>query len=65
MQQNGIQRLTDAFDLDTSVVRQITLVEVLKGPAAALVARGEPSGTINLPSKQAELGRSFRTAAIQ
>ncbi|EJU10819.1 TonB-dependent siderophore receptor [Sphingomonas sp. LH128] len=109
LEQNGIQRLTDALDLNASVVRQNTLgglwdafairgfagdenmpsgylvngfnggrgfggqrdtagierVEVLKGPAAALIGRGEPGGTINLVAKQAELGRSFGTAAIQ
>lgn len=109
LEQNGIQRLTDALDLNASVVRQNTLgglwdsfairgfagdenmpsgylvngfnggrgfggqkdaagierVEVLKGPAAALVGRGEPGGTINLVTKQAELGHSFGTAAIQ
>lgn len=109
LEQNGIQRLTDALDLNASVVRQNTLgglwdafairgfagdenmptgylvngfnggrgfggqrdaagierVEVLKGPAAALIGRGEPGGTINLVTKQAELGRSFGMAAIQ
>jgi iron complex outermembrane receptor protein len=109
LEQNGIQRLTDALDLNASVVRQNTLgglwdsfairgfagdenmpsgylvngfnggrgfggqrdtagierIEVLKGPAAALVGRGEPGGTINLVTKQAELGRSFGTSAIQ
>lgn len=109
LEQNGIQRLADALDLNASVVRQNTLgglwdafairgftrdenmpsgylvngfnggrgfggqrdtagierVEVLKGPAAALIGRGEPGGTINLVTKQAELGRSFGTAAIQ
>lgn len=109
LEQNGFQRLTDALDLNASVVRQNTLgglwdsfairgfagdenlpsgylvngfnggrgfggqrdaagierVEVLKGPAAALIGRGEPGGTINLVTKQAELGRSFGTAAIQ
>lgn len=109
LEQNGIQRLTDALDLNASVVRQNTLgglwdsfairgfagdenmpsgylvngfnggrgfggqrdaagierVEVLKGPAAALVGRGEPGGTINLVTKQAELGRTFGTASIQ
>ncbi|MEE4450822.1 TonB-dependent siderophore receptor [Novosphingobium resinovorum] len=109
LEQNGIQRLTDALDLNASVVRQNTLgglwdsfairgfagdenmpsgylvngfnggrgfggqrdaagierVEVLKGPAAALVGRGEPGGTINLVTKQAEIGRTFGSAAIQ
>ncbi|MFC6621341.1 TonB-dependent siderophore receptor [Novosphingobium panipatense] len=109
LEQNTIQRLTDALDLNASVVRQNTLgglwdsfairgfagdenmpsgylvngfnggrgfggqrdvagierVEVLKGPAAALVGRGEPGGTINLITKQAELGRTFGTAAVQ
>lgn len=109
LEQNGIQRLTDALDLNASVVRQNTLgglwdafairgftgdenmpsgylvngfnggrgfggqrdaagierVEVLKGPAAALIGRGEPGGTINLVTKQAELGRTFGSASIQ
>ena len=107
--QNGIVRLTDALDLNASVVRQNTLgglwdsfavrgfagdenlpsgylvngfnagrgfsgqrdvagierVEVLKGPAAAILGRGEPGGSINLVTKQAELGRSFGTASLQ
>ena len=109
LEQNGIQRLADALDLNASVVRQNTLgglwdafairgfagdenmpsgylvngfnggrgfggqrdaagierVEVLKGPAAALIGRGEPGGTINLVTKQAELGRTFGSASIQ
>jgi iron complex outermembrane receptor protein len=109
LEQNGIQRLTDALDLNASVVRQNTLgglwdsfairgfagdenmpsgylvngfsggrgfggqrdaagierVEVLKGPAAALIGRGEPGGTVNLVTKQAELGRTFGSASIQ
>ena len=107
--QNGIVRLTDALDLNASVVRQNTLgglwdsfavrgfagdenlpsgylvngfnagrgfsgqrdvagierVEVLKGPAAAIFGRGEPGGSINLVTKQAELGRSFGTTSVQ
>ncbi|WP_076073146.1 TonB-dependent siderophore receptor [Sphingomonas montana] len=107
--QNGILRLTDALDLNASVVRQNTLgglwdsfavrgfagdenlpsgylvngfnagrgfsgqrdvagierVEVLKGPAAAVLGRGEPGGSINLVTKQAELGRTFGTASLQ
>jgi iron complex outermembrane receptor protein len=43
----------------------IERVEVLKGPAAALIGRGEPGGTINLVTKQAELGRTFGSASIQ
>ena len=109
LEQNGIQRLADALDLNASVVRQNTLgglwdafairgfagdenmpsgylvngfnggrgfggqrdaagierVEVLKGPAAALIGRGEPGGTINIVTKQAELGRTFGSASIQ
>lgn len=109
LQQNVIQRLVDALDLNASVVRQNTLgglwdafairgftgdenmpsgylvngfnggrgfggqrdtagierVEVLKGPAAALIGRGEPGGTINLVTKQAELGRTFGSASMQ
>lgn len=107
--ENAITRLTDALDLNASVVRQNTLgglwdsfavrgfagdenlpsgylvngfnagrgfsgqrdvagierVEVLKGPAAAVLGRGEPGGSINLVTKQAELGRTFGTASLQ
>lgn len=107
--ENNILRLTDALDLNASVVRQNTLgglwdsfavrgfagdenlpsgylvngfnagrgfsgqrdvagierVEVLKGPAAAVLGRGEPGGSINLVTKQAELGRTFGTASVQ
>ena len=109
IEENNILRLTDALDLNASVVRQNTLgglwdsfavrgfagdenlpsgylvngfnagrgfsgqrdvagierVEVLKGPAAAVLGRGEPGGSINLVTKQAELGRSFGTASLQ
>jgi iron complex outermembrane receptor protein len=109
IEQNTILRLTDALDLNASVVRQNTLgglwdsfavrgfagdenlpsgylvngfnagrgfsgqrdvagierVEVLKGPAAAVLGRGEPGGSINLVTKQAELGRTFGTASLQ
>lgn len=105
--ENALTRLTDALDLNASVVRQNTLgglwdsfavrgfagdenlpsgylvngfnagrgfsgqrdvagierVEVLKGPAAAVLGRGEPGGSINLVTKQAEIGRSFGTAS--
>lgn len=108
LQDNTIVRLTDALDLNASVVRQNTLgglwdsfavrgfagdenlpsgylvngfnagrgfsgqrdaagierIEVLKGPAAAVLGRGEPGGSINLVTKQAELGRSFGTASL-
>ncbi|MDM7955770.1 TonB-dependent siderophore receptor [Blastomonas sp.] len=40
-------------------------IEVLKGPAAALLGRGEPGGTVNLVTKQAEIGRTFGSASIQ
>jgi len=43
----------------------IERVEVLKGPAAALIGRGEPGGTINLVTKQAEVGRTFGTGTLQ
>ena len=46
-------------------VAGIERVEVLKGPAAALIGRGEPGGTINLVTKQAEGGRSFGSATLQ
>ncbi len=109
IEENAILRLTDALDLNASVVRQNTLgglwdsfavrgfvgdenlpsgylvngfnagrgfsgqrdvagierVEVLKGPAAAVLGRGEPGGSINIVTKQAELGRSFGTASLQ
>lgn len=109
IEQNTILRLTDALDLNASVVRQNTLgglwdsfavrgfagdenlpsgylvngfnagrgfsgqrdvagierVEVLKGPAAAVLGRGEPGGSINLVTKQAELGRTFGTVSAQ
>ena len=109
LRENNIVRLTDALDLNASVVRQNTLgglwdsfavrgfagdenlpsgylvngfnagrgfsgqrdvagierVEVLKGPAAAVLGRGEPGGSINLVTKQAQLGRSFGTASLE
>ena len=109
IEENAILRLTDALDLNASVVRQNTLgglwdsfavrgfagdenlpsgylvngfnagrgfsgqrdiagierVEVLKGPAAAVLGRGEPGGSINLVTKQAEVGRTFGTASLQ
>ena len=109
IEENTILRLTDALDLNASVVRQNTLgglwdsfavrgfagdenlpsgylvngfnagrgfsgqrdvagierVEVLKGPAAAVLGRGEPGGSINLVTKQAQLGESFGTASLQ
>ncbi|WP_019370401.1 TonB-dependent siderophore receptor [Sphingomonas sp. HT-1] len=46
-------------------VAGIERIEVLKGPAAALLGRGEPGGTINLVTKQAQLGRSFGSAGLQ
>ncbi|RZM34834.1 MAG: TonB-dependent siderophore receptor, partial [Sphingomonas sp.] len=46
-------------------VAGIERIEVLKGPAAAVLGRGEPGGSINLVTKQAELGRSFGTASLQ
>ena len=109
LEQNTILRLTDALDLNASVVRQNTLgglwdsfavrgfagdenlpsgylvngfnagrgfsgqrdvagierVEVLKGPAAAVLGRGEPGGSINLVTKQAQLGHTFGSASVQ
>jgi len=46
-------------------VAGIARIEVLKGPAAALLGRGEPGGTINLVTRQAEIGRSFGSAMVQ
>lgn len=43
----------------------IARIEVLKGPAAALIGRGEPGGTVNIVTKQAEIGRSFGSVATQ
>ncbi|MGC6400230.1 TonB-dependent siderophore receptor [Sphingomonas sp. FW199] len=43
----------------------IERVEVLKGPAAALFGRGEPGGTINLVTKQAQIGETFGTVSLQ
>nr|WP_312857047.1 TonB-dependent siderophore receptor [Novosphingobium chloroacetimidivorans] len=109
IEKNAILRLTDALDLNASVVRQNTLgdlwdsfavrgfagdenlpsgylvngfnagrgfsgqrdvagierVEVLKGPAAAVLGRGEPGGSINLVTKQAQLGSTFGSASLQ
>lgn len=46
-------------------VAGIERIEVLKGPAAALLGRGEPGGTVNIVTRQAEIGRSFGSAMIQ
>jgi iron complex outermembrane receptor protein len=46
-------------------VAGIERIEVLKGPAAALIGRGEPGGTVNIVTKQAMIGRSFGSAALQ
>jgi iron complex outermembrane receptor protein len=46
-------------------VAGIERVEVLKGPAAAVLGRGEPGGSINLVTKQAQIGRTFGTASVQ
>ena len=46
-------------------VAGIERIEVLKGPAAALLGRGEPGGTVNLVTKQAEIGRTFGSASLQ
>lgn len=43
----------------------IERIEVLKGPAAALLGRGEPGGTVNLVTKQARLGETFGTFGLQ
>ena len=43
----------------------IERIEVLKGPAAALLGRGEPGGTVNLVTKQAQLGDTFGTFGVQ
>ncbi|QJQ31169.1 TonB-dependent siderophore receptor [Sphingomonas lacunae] len=43
----------------------IERIEVLRGPTAALYGRGEPGGTVNLVTKQAELGRLFGAATLQ
>ncbi len=46
-------------------VAGIERIEILKGPAAALLGRGEPGGTVNLVTKQAEIGRTFANASLQ
>lgn len=46
-------------------VAGVERIEVLKGPAAALLGRGEPGGTINLVTKQAQLGRTFGSTTLQ
>lgn len=46
-------------------VAGIERVEVLKGPAAALIGRGEPGGTINIVTKQAKIGETFGTGSLQ
>ena len=46
-------------------VAGIERIEVLKGPAAALMGRGEPGGTINIVTKQPVYGSSFGTTALQ
>lgn len=43
----------------------IDRIEVLKGPSAALFGRGEPGGTINLVTKQAQIGSTFGDVAVQ
>ena len=43
----------------------IERIEVLKGPAAALLGRGEPGGTVNLVTKQAQIGDTFGTLGVQ
>ncbi|GGO97165.1 TonB-dependent receptor [Stakelama pacifica] len=43
----------------------IERIEVLKGPAAALLGRGEPGGTVNLVTKQARIGDTFGTFGAQ
>ena len=43
----------------------IERIEVLKGPAAALLGRGEPGGTVNLVTKQAQIGDTFGTVGAQ
>ena len=109
LEENTIQRLSDALDLNASIARQNTLgglwdsfavrgfagdenmpsgylvngfnggrgfggprdvagierIEVLRGPSAALIGRGEPGGTVNIITKQAELGDTFGTASLQ
>jgi iron complex outermembrane recepter protein len=101
LEDNNINRLTDALDLNASVSRQnnfgglwdsyavrgfagdenlpsgylvngfnggrgfggtrdvagVERIEVLKGPSAALFGRGEPGGTVNIVTKQAQFGK--------
>jgi iron complex outermembrane recepter protein len=46
-------------------VSGIERIEVLKGPSAALFGRGEPGGTINIVTKQAQLGETFGVGSVQ
>ncbi len=46
-------------------VAGIDRIEVLKGPAAALLGRGEPGGIVNIITKQAQIGRTFGSASFQ
>jgi iron complex outermembrane recepter protein len=46
----------------TRDVAGVERIEVLKGPAAALYGRGEPGGTVNIVTKQAEFG-NFKGSA--
>jgi iron complex outermembrane recepter protein len=106
LQENNIFRLTDALDLNASVIRQnnfgglwdsyavrgfvgdenlpsgylvngfnggrgfggtrdvagVERIEVLKGPSAALFGRGEPGGTVNIVTKQADF-EAFKGSA--
>ena len=43
----------------------IERIEVLKGPAAALLGRGEPGGTVNIVTKQARIGDTFGAFGVQ
>ena len=46
-------------------VAGIERIDVLKGPSAAVLGRGEPGGTINLVTKQAKLGDTFGSGSVQ
>ena len=46
----------------TRDVAGVERIEILKGPAAALYGRGEPGGTVNIATKQAEFD-AFKVSA--